>query len=195
MKYLKKCSVCGNKNLKKIISLNKFPITGIFNKTNKLKSKTHNLNLNECSKCNHLQLYNLVSKNILYDSRYYNRTGKSHLSLQAYDYFKKFIFRNKKNNSLGNLLEIGCNDITMLKKFSKYSKKTLGIDPIWSGKKLNFGKIKVLGKFIENVNFEKDIKFVPDTVISTHNLEHIEDPLSLLKNLSKSIENNGTIFI
>ena len=62
-------------------------------------------------------------------------------------------------------------------------------------KKLNFGKIKVLGKFIENVNFEKDIKFVPDTVISTHNLEHIEDPLSLLKNLSKSIKNNGTIFI
>ena len=43
----------------------------------------------------------------------------------------------------------------MLKKFSKYSKKTLGIDPIWSGKKLNFGKIKVLGKFIENVNFER----------------------------------------
>ena len=40
MKYLKKCSVGGNKHLTKIISLYKFPFTGIFNKTNKLKSNS-----------------------------------------------------------------------------------------------------------------------------------------------------------
>jgi hypothetical protein len=195
MKNITNCCVCGDGKLKNIISLNKFPITGIFNQRKKLNCKSYDLNLSECNKCNHLQLKKLVSKNILYDSRYYNRTGKSHLSLQAYDYFKKFIFKNKKSTYLGNLLEIGCNDITMLKKFSKYSKKSLGIDPIWRGQRLNFGKIKVLGKFIEDVNFKKDIKFVPDTIISTHNLEHIEDPFSLLNNLSKSIKDNGMIFI
>ena len=47
-----------------------------------------------------------MSKKILYDAKYYNRTGKSHLSLQAYDFFKKFIFKNKRKYDLGNLMEI-----------------------------------------------------------------------------------------
>ena len=65
----------------------------------------------------------LYFKNIYTPPRYYNRTGKSHLSLQAYDYFKNLYLEIKKI-ILGNLLEIGCNDITMLKKFSKYSKNS-----------------------------------------------------------------------
>ena len=40
----------------------------------------------------------------------------------------------------------------MLKKFSEYCKIAFGIDPIWRGKKYKFKKLKVLGKFIENVN-------------------------------------------
>ncbi len=189
------CPICKKRALKNLILFKKFPITGIFTKKRNKKFQKFDLDLGICKNCNHLQLRKLVSKKILYDAKYYNRTGKSHLSLQAYDFFKKFIFKNKRKYDLGNLMEIGCNDITMLKKFSKFSTKSLGVDPIWRGKKVNFGKVKVLGKFVEDVNFKKDLNFKPDTIISTHNLEHIEDPLKLFKVLSNLVDNNGMIFI
>lgn len=189
------CPICKKSEIKNLILFKKFPITGIFIKKKIDKFQKFDLDLGVCKNCNHLQLRKLVSKKILYNDKYYNRTGKSHLSLQAYDFFKKFIFKNKKKKNLGNLMEIGCNDITMLKKFSKFSAKSLGVDPIWRGKKVNFGKVKVLGKFIEDVNFKKDLNFKPDTIISTHNLEHIEDPLKLFKVLSSLINKDGMIFI
>lgn len=190
-----KCTVCNMGYLKSAIFLKNFPITGIFNRSRLSKNKNFKLDLGVCDNCQHLQLRSLVSKNILYDTKYYNRTGKSHLSEQAYEFFKKFIFKNKKGNNLGNLLEIGCNDITMLKKFSKFSKKSIGIDPIWRGKKISFGKVKVLGKFIEDVDFKNDLDFIPNTIISTHNLEHIENPFNVFNKLSQSIAQNGMIFI
>ena len=189
------CCVCGKGKLKTLANFKKFPITGIFIKKFFSKNKKYDLKIGICNICSHLQLKRIVPKNILYNSKYYNRTGKSHLSMQAYGFFKKFIFKTLKKKKLGNLLEIGCNDITMLKKFSKYCKIAFGIDPIWRGKKNKFKKLKLLGKFIENVNFKKDINFIPDTVISTHNFEHIEDPFKMLKKLSSVINKDSTVFI
>ncbi len=189
------CCVCGKGKLKSITNFKNFPLTGIFTKKFSLKNKNYNLQLGICNICSHLQLKKIVPKAILYNSKYYNRTGKSHLSIQAYDFFKNFIFKTLKKNKLGNLLEIGCNDITMLKKFSRYSKIAFGIDPIWRGKKYKFRNIKVLGKFIESVDFKKDLNFTPDTIISTHNLEHIENPFKVLQKLSFCINDGATIFI
>ena len=129
------CKICDSKNIKKILRFKNFPLTGIFTKNKNQKANTFNLNFCICNKCSHLQLGSFVSNKILYNKKYANRTSASHLSEQAFYFLKKFIFKNTKSHKLGNILEIGCNDITMLNKFSRYSKSAVGIDPIWKGKK------------------------------------------------------------
>jgi cyclopropane-fatty-acyl-phospholipid synthase len=190
------CKICDSKNIKKILKFRNFPLTGIFTKNKNQKANTFNLNLYICNKCSHLQLGSFVSNKILYNKKYANKTSASHLSKQAFSFLKKFIFKNTKSRKLGNILEIGCNDMTMLNKFSKYSKSAVGIDPIWKGKKgFKKGKVSVVGKYIEEVDFQKDVGFQPDIVISTHNLEHIEDPKKILSQLVENLKDDAIIFI
>jgi cyclopropane-fatty-acyl-phospholipid synthase len=190
------CKICDSKNIKQVLSFKKFPLTGIFVKNKNQKANIFNLNLSICNECSHLQLGSIVSNKILYNKKYANRTSVSHLSKQAFYFLKEFIFKNNKSKKLGNILEIGCNDITMLKKFSRYSESATGIDPIWKGqKKIKKGKVSVIGKYIEEVNFQKDIRNQPDIVISTHNLEHIENPKRVLSKLVKNLKDETIIFI
>jgi len=190
------CKICDTKNIKKILRFKNFPLTGIFTRNKNQKANIFNLNLCICNKCSHLQLGSFVSNKILYNKKYANRTSVSHLSEQAFFFLKKFIFKNVKSHKLGNILEIGCNDITMLKKFSRYSKSAVGIDPIWKRKKrFKKGKVSVVGKYIEEVDFQKDVGFQPDIVISTHNLEHIENPKKVLSQLVRNLKDDAIIFI
>ena len=132
----------------------------------------------------------------MYNSKYSTRTSNSHLSKQAYDFLKNFILKSLKTKNFGKIVEIGCNDVTMLKKFSKNAVFALGIDPIWINKKYkNSKKFEVIGKYIENIDFEKDINFSPDIIFSNHNLEHIENPKKSLLNFTKNLDEKTKIFI
>ena len=100
-KEISNCSICSRKDLKKIIELKKFPLTGIFIK-NKLKKNFpyyFNQNLNICKNCGHIQLSKFVSSELLYNNIYANRTAESYLSNNAITFFKEFLFKvlKKKN--------------------------------------------------------------------------------------------------
>ena len=75
--------------------------------------------LNICKNCGHIQLNKILSRKSLYNELYTYRTSASHLSDQSINYFKKFIFKCYKKRILGNVLEIGCNDIKLLKSLKK----------------------------------------------------------------------------
>ena len=55
-------------------------------------------------------------------------------------------------------------------------------------------KLKVIGDFVEKVNLKRINKKI-DVVISTHNLEHIENPIEVLKKFLKNFDDNTTFFI
>ena len=190
------CGVCGNKKIVKLTTFKNFPLTGIFIRKRNLKVPKNNLIIGYCSRCYHIQLKKFVDKKILYNSKYSTRTSNSHLSKQAYNFLKNFILKSLKTKNFGKIVEIGCNDVTMLKKFSKNAVFALGIDPIWINKKYkNSKKFKVIGKYIENIDFKKDINFSPDIIFSTHNLEHIENPRKSLLNFTKNLDEKSKIFI
>lgn len=191
------CSICLSKNLEKVIELKKFPLTGIFIKKKIKKDFPYYFNqgLNICNKCGHLQLAKFVSPDILYNSIYANRTSESFLSDNAINFFKKFLFKVLKKRKLNGLLEIGCNDVKLIENLKNNFSYLYGIDPIWHKKKAPKGKkINVIGGYVENIDLKK-IKKKIDIIVSTHNLEHLEDPYNVLKKLINNFGEDVTFFV
>ncbi len=191
------CSICLSKNLQKVIELKKFPLTGIFIKKKIKKDFPYYFNqgLNICNKCGHLQLAKFVSPDILYNSIYANRTSESFLSDNAINFFKKFLFKVLKKRKLNGLLEIGCNDVKLIENLKNNFSYLYGIDPIWHKKKAPKGKkINVIGGYVENIDLKK-IKKKIDIIVSTHNLEHLEDPYNVLKKLINNFGEDVTFFV
>ena len=101
-KKKKYCGVCNKKNFEKIIKLKRFPLTGIFikKKISKKFQYYFDQSLNLCKNCGHLQLDKFVSSKLLYNNIYANRTSASHLSDNAINFFKKFMFETLKNKKI-----------------------------------------------------------------------------------------------
>ena len=182
-KIIKTCGICQSTNLKKVLELKMFPLTGIFvKKVNNRLINYYDQKINICKKCGHIQLNKFISRKKLYNNLYANRTSVSHLSSQSIKFFKDFLFKCYKKKKLENVLEIGCNDLKLLKALKKNSNAIFGIDPIWIGKKKPSKKnFKIIGDYAETVNFKKKIKVKIKLFLTTHNLEHIENPYKLLK--------------
>lgn len=196
-KNIKSCKICKSKSLKKLIELKKFPLTGIYVKKNIKKNFPYrfNQNLNICNKCGHLQLSKFVSPDLLYNNIYANRTSESFLSRNAIDFFKNFMFKVLKKKNLNGFLEIGCNDIQLIKNLDGNFKKFYGIDPIWINKKKPTKKnLNIIGEYVEKVNLKR-INDKIDVVASTHNLEHLDDPVNVLKKFVNEFDDKTTFFI
>ena len=72
------------------------------------------------------------------------------------------------------ILEIGCNDVYLLKKLSSKAKNLTGIDPVWKGKDfIADDKISVKGKFISELD-GTDFNVKPDLIVSAHTFEHVD---------------------
>lgn len=194
-KIKKVCVVCKSNKLKNLIKLENFPLTGIYVKEKLKKNFPYyfNQNLNICKNCGHLQLSKFLSPDLLYNNIYANRTSESYLSDNAIKFFKKFLFKNLKQKKRNGLLEIGCNDIKLIENLKKDFNYFYGIDPIWKNKKApNSKRIKVFGEFVEKINLNK-INQEINVVVSTHNLEHLDDPYKILSKFTKKF-NENTIF-
>ena len=137
---IKKCRICGNNKLKNIINLNEQYIQGSFIKKNNPKPylKKIPLKLTLCPNCSLVQLLHTTNKKILYKNYWYesgiNSTMRNHLKKLVREVSKLV-----KGNKI-NVLDIGCNDGTLLNFYNKKYRK-FGIDPSQIVKKINKKKL------------------------------------------------------
>lgn len=178
-----KCVICDADYSKPIIELPNFPLTEIYT-DEKITEKIGFLNqaFHFCKKCGQGQIANIISPDILYGNTYVTRTSTSQSATNAVELFLKFIGEIIKDKPLKNIIEIGCNDLYILKRLRDRAERLYGIDPILRGKEnqVNDSKIEVMGDFIENVDFQK-LNMKLDLVLSSHTLEHIDDPKKMIK--------------
>ncbi len=201
IRKIKKCRYCKSKDLKKILDLGYQNLQGYFldhkkKNKNEFINKKYPTELVRCDNkknkksCGLLQLSASVPLNILYKKYFYrsaiNSTMRKHLKKCATE-TEKF-FKNKKKLKI---LDIGCNDGTLLKFFSKKFNK-YGIDPSDS----------FPSRGIKNVNYIKD--FFPSKKLSlkSNNLKFdlitsiamfydLEDPSNFVQNINKYLNDNG----
>ena len=192
-KKINSCRICGNKKLKKVIDLGSQYLQGSFIKSNLPKPylKKIPLKLTLCKNCSLVQLMHTTNKNILYKNYWYqsgvNATMRNHLK----NIVKTLINLNKKITNNFNVLDIGCNDGTLLefypKKINKY-----GIDPSQIIDKINRKDIKTFRDFFpprkkkfKNLN----IKF--DIITSIAMFYDLDNPNEFVKNIKYHLTNNG----
>ena len=201
IKKIKECRFCKSKNLKKILNLGYQNLQGYFTD---IKKKNENRFINKkfptelvrCDNqknkksCGLLQLSVSVPSNILYRKYFYrsgiNSTMRNHLKKCANETEKFF-----KNKNKLKILDIGCNDGTLLKFFSKKFSK-YGIDPSNSFPSRGIKNINYIKDFFPSKKLmfkSKNLKF--DLITSIAMFYDLEDPSNFVKNINKFLNDNG----
>ena len=190
------CNVCGSNDLEVIFEAPKLPLTGIYLPKNTQEIlPTFDQSFMFCKSCGHGQLKNLIAPSVLYDETYTHRTSISPIATRGNDFFYDLLLKISGGRKFKTFLEVGCNDLYLLKKAQDLAEKKIGIDPIWIGRdhELN-SNTKVLGRFIEQIEVKSDIGSKPDLIISAHTFEHIQDFRGQMSALA-DIAADGCLFL
>ena len=194
---IKKCRFCKSNKLESVISLGKQHLQGYFKDNKKKNNRRYNQKfLTELVRCNPqkdkkacglLQLSISVPSDILYKKYFYrsgvNSTMKNHLYGIAKNI--KNIFKNK--NKI-NILDIGCNDGTLLKFFPKKFIK-YGVDPSDSFPKKGIKNIRYYKDFFPSKKLPNKIKF--DVITSIAMFYDLEDPSLFVNHIYNILKTEG----
>ena len=195
-KKIKNCRICKKKDLKLVVDLQDQYIQGSFLKKNfpKTYNKKIPLQLVLCKRCGLLQARYSVMPELLYKNYWYssgiNNTMRDHLK----DLSKKSINLLKKSriyNEKIDVLDIGCNDGTLLKSYPKKINK-FGIDPSQISKKIKDKNIKIINDFFPSKMINKvssKNKFLLITSIAM--FYDLENPVKFVQNIKSILKENG----
>ena len=190
------CSLCGSEQLDEVLNLPDFPLTGIYVENfgqNDYPNVDQGLNL--CPSCGHAQLRTTLDPDYVYGNEYFHRSSASPIASRGNDFFFQFLTQISRGQMFERVVEVGCNDLYLIKKMAPLGKSFLGIDPIWRGNEPEpDDRLKILGKFVEEVDFQAEMGGQPDLVVSAHTFEHLPRPGMVLKRLiSEAAE--GALFL
>ena len=185
---IKFCRLCRSKNLETVSSLGNMYFTGIFPKLKNSTIPKGKLRLIRCKKCSLLQLGDNFDSNLMYGKNYgymssLNKAMKFHLKLK-----KKYLLDTYKIKKGSSILDIGSNDGTFLKFFSK-DYKLFACDPtIKKFKKYYRKDINTTANFFSADQF-KNQKF--DLITSIAMFYDLPDPLKFAKDIESLLSKDG----
>ena len=194
-KLNKKCICCQKAPSKKknSISLKKLPVTDLFVKNSKsLKGYSLDQDIIFCNRCEHMFLKNHITPEYIYNQDYGLCSSKTYSSIQANEDFFNFINSNLGKSNIKKIIEVGSNDLYLLKKFYRKNRSLVGIDPVVKRDK-EYAKIKVIKEFFNKVD-NKKLGKDSDLIICGHTLEHVENPDFFLKKILSISEKKTKIF-
>ena len=192
-KYNYSSPIVNNSKTELLIDFKDYPLTEIYQRfnDNSFEFQTaYDQELRFCSESNHAFLGNLLPQDFIYHSDNYHTASSSSIgSVASLNNFFTFIDKNLKNGTQ-SFIDIGANDSTLLKKFSNMGAKLIGIDPHANSDDKN---IICLKDYLENVDlsiYSQDKK----TFLSSHTLEHINNPREFMRILSQFSSEDDQFF-
>jgi 2-polyprenyl-3-methyl-5-hydroxy-6-metoxy-1,4-benzoquinol methylase len=179
------CCIC-NVKLENSIIFKDFPSRiGV---SSSLDYNYNDLSISQCTECNTFQLNKLVPLDELYVVSHNNEIiGK--VWLNHFIEFSKFIKENKEN--LLDVLEIGSPTDKIIKYIDaeNYNKWVL-LDP--NAVKYDNDKVISINQFLDKDLLIKD-KY--NTIIHSHLIEHLYNPVEQLSLMNDLLDDNGDLFI
>jgi len=173
------CMVCGKRSGAAMLEMKNFPMTEIYTReVCKQKLGVLDQGFFVCRHCGHGQLGRVIDVKLQYGN-YHFRSGQSVTGQQSAKFFIDYLDKFIADKKLDLVVEIGCNDLYLLKLISKRAKKLVGIDPILKGreKELSENNVIAQGGYLEDVSLQGS----PDLFICKDTLEHVANPKDFLK--------------
>ena len=172
------CRICNNNSLESILSLPNFPLNTIYLDKFVIEDKFRkNMELYCCSHCNHFQAYSEVKIEDLYHDDYqYHSTSPNVQDRVNFINNQLLKFKNIKFN---RIIDVGCNDTSLLKKLKTTLSANyfIGIDPSIPNNIIenNSNNFILFKDYIGNINLPWFDSKLPDLIVSDQTFEHIPD--------------------
>lgn len=106
-------------------------------------------------------------------------------------FLKRYASMNRFIEVKGKVLDIGCSTGVFLDLFKAHW-ETWGVEPSESGERAKAKGHKIVRSFFEKANLPKNFF---DLAILNHTLEHMDDPLLVLKKVKTLLKDSGVIFV
>jgi len=187
----KKCAICGNVELNKILDYGDVPLAGNFPKKDELENiDKYHLALQYCNNCNLMQTNSTINADILFkDYRYLSSVGlQNHFNDYAEFLIDKF---NLDTNS--RILEFGSNDGVLLKPMLERGIGIVGFEPSDNVSKIAIERgCKIINDYFNNEKANQycsESKY--DLVTSSNCFAHIDDIHSVVAGIKFVLKDGG----
>jgi len=189
-KKIKCCRSCGSTNFKPILSLGKIFISDFVDSfSNRGKAP---LKLVFCEDCSLLQLKHTTNPELLYREYWYKSGINENIIRDLEDITAKA--EKLVKLQLGDLvLDIGCNDGTMLRFYKTKYLILVGFEPALNLiKEAKVGNTKIIPEFFNFEDFQKNFKDKKAKVITSIAMFYdLDNPNKFVEDISKVLDNNG----
>ena len=197
IKKINNCEVCQSKNLFKVLDLGKHPLCDdLIKLKSKKENKFYKIEILFCKKCMTAHQKYQINKKVLFPKNYHYRarfTDDVKKGMAELVNSVKKIDKNLKNKTV---LDIGCNDGSLLNLFKKKGAITIGVEPTGAHNDIN-KKHKIYRSYFDG-KCAKSIKNQfrqIDYITFTNVFAHISDLNELVKNLNYLITDKTILII
>lgn len=189
---LNKCLCCDNDKLRTVLDLNDQPLANSYLDDPEKDEELFPLKLNYCSKCTHLQLSVAVNPDLLFrDYLYVSGTSRT-----LHEFFKDFVKLTESYLPENNrkVLDIACNDGTLLDYYQDAGYETYGIDPSVNLYEISSKRHNVELDYL-NQDYADKHKDEFDIIVAQNVMAHNSYPKEFLEMCRDMVTDEGFIFI
>jgi hypothetical protein len=189
-----KCRICLNYDLHIFFDLGAQPNGNDFlAKSNYRKCNLFNVNYGVCISCISIQLVDIPNKDLIFSNHPYI-TSSSAAYLQDLNNFANRVLEFCNLHKMRTVLDIGCNDGSLLNFFMKLGLDTIGVDPSSVSKLASLsGNFELIHEFwgtkvsskLRNDGYKIDI------ITSTASIYHMDDIHDWIKAVDMTLSESG----
>ena len=197
LKITKNCEVCNNSDLIDVLNLGLNPLCDDLIKiNNKTINKKYPIEIIFCKVCKTAHQKFQVDKKKLFPTNYHYRASMTKDVIKGMEGLFKSSNKLIKNFKNKIVLDIGCNDGSLLKFYKNKGAITIGVEPTEAIKDAKFIDQKFQKYFNKSVadKIKKKNKYI-DLITFTNVFAHIDNLNELLKNLKILIDEKTLIII
>jgi len=194
-----RCIVCGNTQVEQFLDLGSTPLANKFLSQDKLSQPepSYPLRVGFCHDCHHVELTEAVPPSAMFDDYLYISSASDTLKAHLFD-LSDIVSKRYELNSKDLVVDIGCNDGTLLSGFKRHGVKTLGVDPaqnlaVFTEK---LGIDRHIGFFNSSSAKEIAKKYGPASAITaTNTFPHIPELQDFIRGLDAALAPDGVFVI
>jgi 2-polyprenyl-3-methyl-5-hydroxy-6-metoxy-1,4-benzoquinol methylase len=190
-KELTECLCCGNTRLRKVLDFKYQPLANNSLKYRDEVEKVFPLKLNFCDQCTHLQLKHAVNPDLMFRNYLYV-TGTSQTMRDYLEWFAKYTLEQVSATPV--VMDIACNDGTLLDIYKRLGAETYGIDPSENLYEISSRNHSVDMDYLNSQHASRYRgKF--DIIVAANVMAHNDYPREFLAICGEMLSESGMIYI